>query len=108
MMRLVTRGRFSHAYVKALLDARQRIANRQQQLIRIVPTTAVSERVVFQRLQRALRTRGKELRIARVDKRKRFGKFYLLGPRGPIETDVDIESLARKMKVLEPSEHLTD
>lgn len=73
-----------------------------------MPTTPVSEQDVFQRLQHALRTDGKELRIARVDKRKLFGKFYLLGPRGFIETNVDIERLAREMKLLEPWEHLTD
>ncbi|MGC2078825.1 MAG: hypothetical protein WA728_22905 [Xanthobacteraceae bacterium] len=66
----------------------------------------INERDVFQRLQRALRAEGKELRIARVDKRKIFGKFYLMGPHGLIDTSVDIEKLAREMKLLNPGETL--
>jgi hypothetical protein len=66
----------------------------------------VNERDVFRRLQRALRAEGKELRIARVDKRKIFGRFYLMGPHGLIDTSVDIEKLAREMRLLDPGETL--
>ena len=46
--------------------------------------------------------KAKELRIARVDKRKIFAKFYLMGPHGLIDTSVDIEKLARETKLLDP------
>jgi hypothetical protein len=66
----------------------------------------LANEIFFQRLQRALQAEGKELRIARVDKRKIFGKFYLIGQRGLIDTSVDIENPARKMKLLDPGEIL--
>jgi hypothetical protein len=66
----------------------------------------VTETALFQRLQRALRRRGKYLHVADSKKRKRWrlGRYYIAGPNGVIDQDVNIERLAREMKVLEPWE----
>jgi hypothetical protein len=45
------------------------------------------------------------LRTARSDKRKLFGHYYLVGRNELIE-NVDIEKLARDMKLLKPGEEL--
>jgi hypothetical protein len=60
----------------------------------------VTEIALFQRLQRALRRRGKYLHVADSKKRKRWrlGRYYV------IDKDADIEKLARKLNVLEPWE----
>ncbi|MFY9835406.1 MAG: hypothetical protein WAK55_02870 [Xanthobacteraceae bacterium] len=47
------------------------------------------------------------MRTARANKRKLFGHYYLVGRRELIE-DVDIEELARDLKVLKPEESLSD
>jgi hypothetical protein len=66
----------------------------------------ITELALFQRLQRALRKRGKCLHVAGSKKRKRWrlGRYYIVGPNGIIDQDVNIEKLARKMKLLEPWE----
>jgi hypothetical protein len=63
----------------------------------------VTEIALFGRLQRALRRRGKYLHVADSKKRKRWrlGRYYIAGPNGIIDQDVNIEKLARKMKLLE-------
>jgi ABC-type phosphate/phosphonate transport system ATPase subunit len=68
---------------------------------------AISRRALIQRLRRALQADGKHLRTARADKRKLFGHYYLVGRKELIE-NVDIEKLARDLKVLEPWEALSD
>ena len=67
----------------------------------------ISKRALIQRLRRALQTDGKHLRTARAAKRKLFGHYYLVGRKELIE-NVDIEKLARELKVLEPWELLVD
>jgi hypothetical protein len=67
----------------------------------------ISKRALIQRLRRVLRAHGKHLRTARADKRKLFGHYYLVGRRELIE-NVDIEKLARDLKVLKPEESLSD
>jgi hypothetical protein len=67
----------------------------------------VTEIALFERLQRALRKRGKYLRVADRKKRKRWsglGHYYIAGPNGVIDKDIDIEKLAREMKLLDPWE----
>jgi hypothetical protein len=68
----------------------------------------VTEIALFQRLQRELRKKGKYLHVADSKKQKRWGlgRYYIAGPNGVIDKDVNIEKLARKMKVLEPWETL--
>ena len=70
----------------------------------------VSKQALIVRLRRALRRQGKELRTARPPKRKLLGKYYVVSSdaRGVLDTDVDIESLARSMNLLEPWERLSD
>jgi hypothetical protein len=68
----------------------------------------VTERALFVRLQRALRKRGKYLRVADSKKQKRWGlgRYYIAEPNGVIEKDINIEKLAREMGALEPRETL--
>jgi hypothetical protein len=70
------------------------------------PMVGVTEIALFERLQRALRKRGKYLRVADRKKRKRWGlgHYYIAGPNGVIDKDIDIEKLAREMKLLGPGE----
>jgi hypothetical protein len=67
----------------------------------------ISKRALIQRLRRALRADGKQLRMARAHKRKLFGHYYLVGRKELIE-NVDIEKLARDLKVLKPEESPSD
>jgi hypothetical protein len=67
----------------------------------------ISKRTLIQRLRRALGADGKQLRAARANKRKLFGHYYLVGRKELIE-NVDIEKLARDLKVLKPEESLSD
>jgi hypothetical protein len=65
----------------------------------------VTENAVFCRLQRFLPAKGKLLRIANSRKQKLgLGRYYTIGAQGVIDTDVNIEKLARELKVLEPWE----
>ena len=65
----------------------------------------VTENAVFCRLQRFLPAKGKLLRIANTRKQKLgLGRYYTVGAQGVIDTDVNIEKLARELKVLEPWE----
>jgi hypothetical protein len=67
----------------------------------------ISKRTLIQRLRRALRADGKQLRAARANKRKLLGHYYLVGRKELID-NVDIEKLARDLKVLKPEESLSD
>jgi hypothetical protein len=69
----------------------------------------ISKRTLIQRLRRALRADGKQMRAARANKRKRklLGHYYLVGRKELID-NVDIEKLARDLKVLKPEESLSD
>jgi hypothetical protein len=62
----------------------------------------VTEIALFKRLQRALRRRGKYLRVADSKKQKRWGlgRYYIADPNGVIERDIDIEKRAREMGIL--------
>ena len=65
----------------------------------------VTEGAVVCRLQRFLPAKGKLLRIANSRKQKLgLGRYYTIGANGVIDKDVNIEKLARKMKLLEPWE----
>jgi hypothetical protein len=66
----------------------------------------ITEIALFRRLQRELRKRGNYLRVADSRKQKRWGlgRYYIAGPNGVIDKDVDIEKLPREMKLLEPWE----
>jgi hypothetical protein len=64
----------------------------------------VSKRAVLQRISRALRLRNLELRTARADKRKMLGEYYVVGLKGLVEKDVDLDELAAELEVLEPWE----
>jgi hypothetical protein len=82
------------------------LADLSQKRISVVKVP-ISKRALIQRLRSALRAGGKQLRMARADKRKLFGHYYLVGRRKLIE-NVDIEKLARDLKVLKPEESLSD
>jgi hypothetical protein len=61
-------------------------------------TVGTTEMALFERLQRALRKRGMFLRLADSRKQKRWGlgRYYIVGPKGVTDKDVDIKELARK------------
>jgi hypothetical protein len=71
-------------------------------------TGGITETALFRRLQRALRKRGMFLRLADSRKQKRWGlgRYYVVGPKGVIDKDVDIEKLARKL--LSPGNSLSE
>jgi hypothetical protein len=56
---------------------------------------------LFERLQRALRKRGMFLRLADGRKQKRWGlgRYYIVGPKGVIDKNVNIKQLARDLKL---------
>jgi hypothetical protein len=64
-------------------------------------TVGITEMALFERLQRALRKRGMFLRLADSRKQKRWGlgRYYIVGPRGVIDKNVDIKELARDLKL---------
>jgi hypothetical protein len=67
----------------------------------------VTEGAVVCRLQRFLPAKGKYLRLANSRKQKLgLGRYYTTGAKGVIDTDVNIERLARELGVLEPWETL--
>jgi hypothetical protein len=68
----------------------------------------VSKRAIIQRIQRALKQKGQDLRISRADKCKLLGKFYTVGDRGVVQKKVDLRKLAVELKRLEPWEALED
>jgi hypothetical protein len=68
----------------------------------------VTEGALFCRLQRFLPVKGKHLRIANRRKQKLgLGRYYTIGANGVIDKDVNIEKLAREMKLLEPWETIS-
>ncbi|MGB8632250.1 MAG: hypothetical protein WCD69_23215 [Xanthobacteraceae bacterium] len=60
------------------------------------------------RLRRALLDKGQYLHIADGRKQKRwgFGRYYLLGAKGVVDKDVNIERLARQLGVVLPRKAL--
>jgi hypothetical protein len=68
----------------------------------------VSRKALLQRLRRFLKSRGEELRLANSDRRKQLGlgRYYTVGDKGVLDKDVNIEALARELKLLEPWERL--
>ena len=62
-------------------------------------TVGITEMALFERLQRALRKRGMLLRLADNRKQKLWGlgRYYILGAKGVVEKNVDIEELAREL-----------
>ena len=68
----------------------------------------VTEVAVVGRLQRFLQAKGKYLRVATSKRQKRWGlgRYYLLNAKGVMDKDVDIEKLARQLRLLRPWETL--
>ena len=68
----------------------------------------VSRKALLQRLRRFLKSRGEDLRLANSDQRKQLGlgRYYTVGANGVLDKDVNIEALARELKLLEPWERL--
>ena len=68
----------------------------------------VSRKALLQRLRRFLKSRGEDLRLANSDQRKQLGlgRYYTVGANGALDKDVNIEALARELKLLEPWERL--
>jgi len=64
----------------------------------------VSERALIQRIRRALKAKGEDLRIARDHQRKMLGRYYLVGKSGVIAKNVNPVRVAEQMKLLEPWE----
>ena len=62
----------------------------------------ITERAVVKRLKRPLLIKGQYLRVADSRKQKRwgFGRYYLLGSKGVVDKDVNIERLAQRLGVL--------
>jgi hypothetical protein len=60
-----------------------------------------TEEAVIKRFRRALLTKGQYLRKADSKKQKRWGlgRYYLLDAKGVVDKDVNIEQLARQLRV---------
>jgi len=72
-------------------------------------TVPVRPRALFQRVQRALLANGKELRRTRGEPAIRaLGALYIASGNGVIDHHVNLETLARKLGVIEPYEHLIE
>jgi hypothetical protein len=73
-------------------------------------TVPVSEEALFKRLRRFLLAEGKYLHAASGKKRKRWGlgRYYLFGGKGAVDKDIDIQKLARDLKLLKPWESLSE
>ena len=71
--------------------------------------TPVTEEAVVERIRQKLREQKRDLCVATPEKQKelKLGRYYTIGPEGAVtDPDVDLESLARDIKVLEPWEEL--
>lgn len=78
----------------------------------------ITERALFQRINRKLKQDGEKLCTARTDSAKeQLGRFYVVEtgqharPKravssGVVHTDVDLEKLGRKLGVIQPWEEL--
>jgi hypothetical protein len=68
----------------------------------------VSRKALLQRLRRFLKRRGEDLRLANSDQRKQLGlgRYYIVGAKGVRDRSVNIEALARELKLLESWERL--
>lgn len=69
----------------------------------------ITECALIARLRRILRKAGEDLSIATPEeqKSKGLGKYYLIGSKGIMDKAVDIETLARDLKLLHPWETLS-
>ena len=63
----------------------------------------VTERALTLRLRRALQARGKHLRITTNRKQKALGlgRYYIVGEKGVIDANVDLDELARELGVMQ-------
>jgi hypothetical protein len=79
----------------------------------------VTKKAVFRRLQNFLQAKGQYLRSANrgrhlrnasrgTQERKGLGDYFLVGAKGLIEHDVDIEKMARELGLLDPWETLIE
>ena len=73
-------------------------------------TVRVTEVAVVKRLRQVLAAEGKYLRTASSRKQKRWGlgHYYLVGTKGVVNKDIDIQKLARDLKLLRPWESLSE
>ena len=71
---------------------------------------SITQRVLIARVRRTLRKAGEDLCIATAGQRQAVGvgKYYVIDSRGIIDRNVDLEALARELKVLQPWETLSD
>jgi hypothetical protein len=69
---------------------------------------SVSSRAVEQRLNRALKRKGLQLRKTRGERNPQLGQYFLVDPAGNsiFDTHIDLEGLARKLEVLHGWEKL--
>jgi hypothetical protein len=70
---------------------------------------SVSEKALVRRLRRFLQPKGEYLRTATSKRQKRWGlgRYYLLGAKGVLDKDIDIQKLARDLKILRSWESLS-
>jgi hypothetical protein len=68
----------------------------------------VTEKALVKRLQRSLRRKGEYLRTADAKRQRRWGlgRYYLLDTKCVINKDVNIERLARDLRLLRPWEEI--
>lgn len=75
-------------------------------------TVPISRRALIQRINRALAKEGELLKACRPNSRAyhELGEFYVVdtSANAIVGKDVDLESYARELKVLEKFEHLND
>ncbi len=64
----------------------------------------ITDRILIARVRRILRKAGEDLYAATSEQQKAmgFGKYYLVDSKGVIDKNVDIEKLARELKLLQP------
>ena len=70
----------------------------------------ITERALFQRINRRLQQDGEKLCTARTEAvKQQLGRFYVVGTgqgAGLVRKDVDLEKLAQKLGVIQPWEQL--
>ena len=68
----------------------------------------VTHQTLILRIRRALQARGRDLRLTRGGERQRLlGRYFIIDGKRVVEHHVDIEKLARELKLLRPWETYT-
>ncbi len=70
----------------------------------------ITERTLIVRVRRILRKAGEDLCMATPEQQKAMGlgKYYIVDSKGLIDKNVDIEKIARELKLLQPYENISD